>query len=231
MKRFLKTAAIALVAAVGGVSSTSFGQVVSVSTNIASGSTYDGWTITFPSDINLVVDPASTGSELQLEKLATFKSASSGLIITFVQASANAASTFDINGEALTNESGVNWGGFQYLLINHDAGAAFTQSAGSPFAPPVGYNAVSFSSTSVVYSGSQANGATSDWGMDPADGGLIWTVDPAGVGTRFDLKEIPLTGGFTPVVPLPAAGWQGLSGLLGLGAIALGKNLKKKVLA
>lgn len=45
------------------------------------------------------------------------------------------------------------------------------------------------------------------------------------------LKEQPLTNPTTPVIPgevipLPAAAWSGLSGLLGLALIGARKNLK-----
>jgi hypothetical protein len=76
--------------------------------------------------------------------------------------------------------------------------------------------------------GTQANMASVLWGIGP-DGDLIIDANPDGIGTSFSFKEVPVNGSTPPpvLVPLPAAAWQGLAGLLGLGLIAYGKSLKK----
>ena len=168
---------------------------------------------------------------MDVEKGATFlpSNAGEGLLITFTQTSASATGLIDFTNESITNATGSTWSGFDFILLNSNASASFVSSASSPFAPPAGmFTTVSVTSVdgnpTVVYGGgSQANFATSLWGIG-ADGDLIIDANPLGIGTTFTFKEVPVTG---PLVPLPAAAWQGLAGLLGLGLIAKAKSLKK----
>jgi hypothetical protein len=214
MKSMFKLAAVAgLTAVVGMFSGTSRAATV-----LQSGDTYDGWVVTEAPGISLVVDNAS-GSTLSLEKSAVFQN-DNGLLITFTQADADAASTIDINNESITNVSGGSWSGFQFLLANSNASASFT---GTTFTNPIGSKAPTVSSSTITYAGSQANFATSMWGFGNSDG-LFINTNPLGLGTTFTFKEIPVTG---PLVPLPAAVWQGFGALAGLGLVAFGKSLKK----
>jgi len=212
MKSMFKMAAVAGMTAVLGLFSGAKAATV-----LTSGSTYDGWVVTEAPGISLVVDNA-TGSTLTLEKSAVFKN-DEGLLITFTQASSGAASTIDINNESITNVSGGAWSGFQFLLANSGGDATF----GATFANPLGGGAPTVGADTITYAGTQANFATSMWGFG-SDGDLIINANPEGLGTTFTFKEIPVTG---PLVPLPAAGWQGLVGLAGLGLVAFAKNLKK----
>jgi len=219
----LKTAAIAVfTAAIGVAASSSHAAVI-----VQSGSTYGGWDITTPAGISLVVDSV-TSNTISLEKFAAFPNME-GLPITFTQVSANAVPLIDFANEQVTNLSGSHWSGFQYILANVSeslgAGAVTFQGPGSIFAPPVGYTGVSFTSNLITYTGSQANLATASWGFG-ADGDLIINANPSHGNTftqDFVFKEQPLTN----LVPLPAAGLQGLAGLLGLGLIASAKTAKK----
>jgi len=239
MTRTLKLAAIAIAAAVFG-----FAGATRAATIIQNGSTVDGWVITEPAGISLVSDGVATyngKSVLLIEKFATFSNME-GLPITFVQANNSATQYIDIVNESVTNLTGQAWTGFQFLLPNEDVMGptpAFVQdptatipgfdpTAGSPFAPPTGagvaYSGVTFSPTVVSYTGSQPNLTTAAWGFG-TDGDLIINANPVTNGNQvFNFKEQPLNA---PVIPLPAAAWSSLSGLLGLALVGYGKNLKK----
>jgi hypothetical protein len=225
MKRITKLATLAGFSAVLGLMS-SASKAATVVSDIGG----SGWTATF-SGLSLTADPTQPSGQLDVEKGATFlpSNAGEGLLITFTQTSASATGVIDFTNESITNATGSTWSGFDFILLNSNASASFVSSANSPFAPPAGmFTTVSVTSVdgnpTVVYGGgSQANFATSLWGIG-ADGDLIIDANPLGIGTTFTFKEVPVTG---PLVPLPAAAWQGLAGLLGLGLIAKAKSLKK----
>lgn len=192
-----------------------------------------GWTATY-SDLALVSDPNQPAGQLNVEKAATFTTADAGtgLLITFTQTSAKATPLIDFTDESVTNVTGQTWSGFDFILLNSNGNASFATGANTPFAAPAGIFTTEDSTTldgnpAVVYSGgTQANLATSLWGIG-ADGDLIIDADPLGVGTSFTFKEVPVIGGGGPdntPVPLPAAVWQGLSGLAMLGLIAVAKR-------
>jgi hypothetical protein len=238
MTRTLKLAAIAIAAAVFG-----FAGATRAATVIQNGSTVDGWIVTEPAGISLVADGVATyngKSVLLIEKFATFSNME-GLPITFVQANNSATQYIDIVNESVTNLTGQAWTGFQFILppstvmgtapsFVQDPNAVipgFDNTAGSPFAPPTGagvaYGGVTFSPSVVSYTGSQPNLTTAAWGFG-TDGDLI-IANPVTNGNQvFNFKEQPLNA---PVIPLPAAAWSSLSGLLGLALVGYGKNLKK----
>jgi hypothetical protein len=232
MSRRFKTAAIAVFTAILG-----FSAAQSQAATIFTGGSAGGWNITVPKGISLVID-STDGGVLKIEKFADFPS-TEGLPITFMQAGAGADATIDFVNESITNSSGQNWTGFQYLLTNQSqslgsAQATFQPPPGGIFVPPsdpsagVVYTSFVYAPTNVSYAGTQPNGTTAKWGFG-SDGDLIINANPSAAGTfaqTFDFKEQPLTG---PMVPLPAASWQGLAGLLCLGMIAYGKKLKKNL--
>jgi hypothetical protein len=237
MRRWIK---VVTIAGVSGLTA----MVASPSraaTVLASGGTYDGWVVTEATGVSLTAD-TSNASDLALTKAANFSNLE-GLVISFTQVSASAAPTVTFENETLTNNSGSTWGGFQFLIMNPNASAAFVSSATSPFQPAAGYTSGTFASDSVVYAGTQANTATSTWGFN-STGELVIDANPGKIGTTFDLKEIPLTTAQLPgasaggiplpigspgaVIPLPAAAWQGSMGLLVLGLIAFGKKVAKQ---
>jgi hypothetical protein len=77
------------------------------------------------------------------------------------------------------------------------------------------------------YTGTQAAGSTSSWGSaNPGDDLLI----DAPAGAVFSVKELSSSGGGGggSVVPLPSAAWQSLFGLLSLGLIGVGRQLKNR---
>ncbi|MGA3067135.1 MAG: hypothetical protein ABSF29_09845 [Tepidisphaeraceae bacterium] len=224
MKRMIKIAAVAGFSAVLGLFSTT--RAATVISDIGG----SGWTATF-SGLSLEADPTQPAGQLDVEKAAVFNptAANEGLLITFTQTSATATSTIDFTNESITNDTKTNWSGFDFVLLNANGSASFVTSADSPFAPPAGFfTSVSVGSVdgnpTVAYGGgTQGYLATSLWGIGP-DGDLIIDANPLGIGTTFTFKEVPVSG---PLVPLPAAGYQGLAGLLGLGLVAYGKSLKK----
>jgi hypothetical protein len=209
-------------------------QAATVVSNIGG----SGWTATF-SGLALVSDPTQPAGQLNLEKAATFTSAGvgEGLLITFTQTSASATPVIDFTDESITNVTGSSWSGFDFILLNSNSSASFESTLNSPFAPPAGiFSTVNVTTIdgnpAVVYGGgSQANLATSLWGIGP-DGDLLIAADPMGVGTTFTFKEVPVLGGGnpnTPPVPLPSALWQGLGGLLMLSLIAAVKKHRNRI--
>jgi hypothetical protein len=220
MIKSIKTAGITAIAAAlslfGGAVATSHAETI----------TADGWKLTFPdstmgtSFIGLT-GVVADGSTLVIgEKDANF-SAVEPLPIVFQEVGPNPASSIQIDNEAIVNSSGTSWSGFDFVLVGN---ATFS---GSTFVLPAGYTGVSVGSTEIDYTGVQAAGDVSLWGLT----GKPLVIDPStAAGTVFFFKEIPV-GGSGPLVPLPAAAWQGLTGLLGLGLLAGGKSLKAKLIA
>ncbi|MGA3067136.1 MAG: hypothetical protein ABSF29_09850 [Tepidisphaeraceae bacterium] len=190
-----------------------------------------GWTATF-SDLALDADPSQPAGQLDVEKAAAFTSSSlgEGLLITFTQTSASAKPVIDFTDESVTNVTGTTWTGFDFVLLNTgNSSASFESTSDSPFAAPSGiFTTVNVTSVdgnpTVEYGGgSQANLATALYGIG-ADGDLLIDADPLGIGTTFTFKEVPVNDA-TPV-PLPAALWQGLGGLIALAIIAAVKKNK-----
>jgi hypothetical protein len=94
------------------------------------------------------------------------------------------------------------------------AGVGYTYGSGS----------INAQATMVTYTGTQMNGATSEWGT-PSMLTINAPVVAAGVANSFTLGETP-TGSSPPPtgVPLPAAVWQTLAMLLGLGVVGAGRK-------
>jgi len=202
MKKLLTFAGIGAFAAMLGIAAPGQAQT------IHSGNTVDGYKITFPSNIGLFVD-TSNADELVLEKTATFTSIS-GLVITFDKVSSSAPSSIQINTENITNHTGSDWGAFIMALINS---GGTTATFGTVLPNGIGGTpgVLSSDKTMVTYSGFQAAGDTSLW-SGPSN--LVINFADA-AGNVINFKELPVG------VPLPASAWQGLVGLLGLGASSL----------
>jgi len=245
MSGFLKSTAIAAFAAVLGLganasfatNNTPIAPAYGPQATIASGATYQGWTITYPEGmgVTLAQDATTNQLELVIEKFATFVSSNSYLI-TFTQnqewSGTPVATSIEIQNESITNFSGSNWGRFDFELQTPFTGPSNTAAsfeAGHEFVPPSGPNGswsgVTFSSTDIAYTGSQANGTVSEWGQSQtANDDLVINTNPSTgeIPQSFTFKELPSVS-----VPVPAAAWSGLTGLLGLALVAYGKNLKK----
>jgi len=230
MSGFIKTAAIAAFTAILGLGTVSHAATlppVSGIVNLTSGQSVGGWKVYFPEGEGValtqdVTDPKKL--DLVLEKFADFNTTQS-FLITFLKdakSTVPAATSIIVANESITNSSGVDWTGFSFSLHTPFAPAA-TFAAGDAFIPGTGYSTVSTGSTAITYGGSQPDGTVSLWNQTPASNDLshMLVINPNG-STNFSFKELPLVS-----VPVPAAAWTGLSGLLGLAAIAYGKNIKK----
>lgn len=224
MKAILKTAAIAAIAAIFGFStSTTRAAVVTIGSPVTTETgTVDGWDITTPAGVVLLIE--STGNTITLEKEATFTSGAS-LGITFDGIANSApASTFIVTGESIVNESSFNWTGFTDAVVA-EVGTASVDSVLDGGAISAHYVLTLASDTGGIasYTGSQPTHTTTDWGSYAGDTSTL-TIDASADGV-FVLDEIPTVSG-TTVVPLPTAAWQGLVGLGGLALLAFGKKLK-----
>ncbi len=223
-KSFKTVAAVALVA----VASYSSAKAASVVTN---GSTVDGWTITTGPGVVLVNDGYG---QLTLEKFATFGAPGvkgeanylKGALINFTQACPNASKTISIATETITNKSGVTWTGFQNILASENtavAPATFAADFDSDDVSPFTSASTNAAHNVITYSGGKLpSGTTGIWG-DNSVSDIVINANPTKADNQvFSLKELPLTA-----IPLPAAAWSGLSGLIGLGLMAHAKKLKK----
>jgi hypothetical protein len=206
-----------------GANKASAAQVTVIDPDLSA--TVGGWTITAAGNTGLVV--FSSGSTLYVEKFAAF-TGTAPASISFVP-SAGADSSIDVTSELITNETGQNWTGFTFSL---SGGATFVSSPTNAFIflPPIGtgadnsYTGVTFGSTSILYTGTQNNTTTSSWGN--GDGSYL-LIDST--GGSFNFIETPHDAAV--VVPLPSAAWQTLAGLGGLALLAVGRNIKRRLLA
>jgi hypothetical protein len=191
--------------------------------SVTSGDVLDGWKVTFPPGIGLTqVDSNSGGPVLELSKAAVFSSLE-GLAITFVQTSAAASPTVSIVSESVTNFSGSDWSGFQFLLASPLAPELTAASFTGSFSNIGSFTTSNVASNNVQLGGADiANGLAVDFG-GAGGGALTISADPTdgGLPQVFVLKELPVGGGGSgPMVPLPAAVWSGLSGLGFLAVLA-----------
>jgi len=204
-------------------------------TQDTSPATIDGWTISWPTGVGLdIVQDSSVSSQVDVEKTATFTAPGQGFQITFAPtpgASAT-ASTFVIPDESIINETGKPFGSFSFILLG--SGATFAGALTPGFIPPTGpgYNYTSVSlvngKTELDYIGTQGNGVTSFWGNgDPSSSGDNLVID-ATPGESFTLKELALPGSGPVTVPMPAALWQSLIVLGGVGLFVAARGLKRR---
>jgi hypothetical protein len=218
MSKFFKKAAIAVATvALGFGAQMASAAPVLIQSN--SSATVGGWTITTPTGIALTID-SSDNNTLVIEKAADFTAPTGGLLISFLKTGDSADASVIFGNESVSNSTGNTWSGFDFLLMN-ELGTAKFDSVANVFAPPTGYSGVSLDSAHdlLSYTGTQATGTTSMWGSGVSGDQLL--ID-AGGASAFVFKELP-------VVPLPAAAWQGLVGLAGLGAIASVRKLKNRM--
>jgi hypothetical protein len=193
---------------------------------IQSGDTVGGWKISIPANQGLeLINDDDSNITIQIEKFADFDDMNSK-VFTFVQASANPVKTIRILDEHITNTSNKAWTSFQELLVDTTTNATFT-GTGFTNTEMLTKSTLSSDKTSLVLSGGVINdGDTANWG-----GSGHGELDiNAPLSTQFShavfsLKEIP--GGGTPIVPVPAAAWTGLTGLAGLALTGAGKKIRR----
>lgn len=189
--------------------------------------TFGGWDISSDPGISLTITGVNSSQVLVIQNKSVTFTNGVPLGITFTQESADAVSSIQFATETIGNATGSDWTGFQFSLN----GAARFDGVGNVFAPPFGtgvnYTSVQLNALRdlLTYTGSQSNGATSNWGSsNPGDDLLIDAV-PTGSEpfASFTLTESP-QGVSSKVVPLPAAAWQSLPVLLLLGVVPVAKK-------
>jgi len=227
-----KAAAVAFAIALGfGARSASAAAVIIDSGQSA---TVDGWLISAGNGIALSVNVLN--GQLVLEKTANFPGLESALVtfnrVGVVGASDDAAAptSIEFENESITNSNPTQaWSDFEFLLLNTGTPKATFAGTSNVFVPPVGtgvdYTSFTLNAAKndLVYNGYQGPETISNWGSsNPGDNLLINTNG----ASNFAFDEVPSAGA---VIPLPAAVWQSLVGLLGLGAVALTKKLKHQL--
>jgi hypothetical protein len=216
MKRISKLAALAGFSVLGFFATTATHAATTLPEGVTSTDVDgSGWNVTPAEGVSLL-DPSLVDGTLVFQEKDAIFTADAPLGITFTQSGSSAASSVAILTESVTNNTGTSWSGFEFLLVNFadNSDSSFSKT----FTAPTGYSLSSSTGTDIIYSGSQANLGTLLFGPGSE---LLIDANPLGIGTTFVFKEIPVVG---PLVPLPAAVWQGLGGLLTLGLIGLGKK-------
>lgn len=206
-----------------------------------------GWTASWDagldSRLSLVVDGESADSVF-IEKFATFTTSDvnsagglSGLVITFQKTSVNAKPFIVVDNEAIVNNTGVDWTDFHFIIQPPTGQVAFDTGKTNVSPPGTGgfsidpFTTATYSNNDTVLTVAGGTvGSTipnNTWFPGAVSGELVINTaagTPA-LGTFF-FKELP-SAGTGPVVPLPAAAWSGLSGLLGLALVSSRKHLRK----
>jgi hypothetical protein len=185
----------------------------------------NGWNITAPAGVSLTV--MAVGCTIDIEKAANFTLPNQSLQIGFqpVAGASDPAKSIDFTNETIFNDTGSPFGEFDFILQN--VGTANATFSGDIFKNAIGATPGSLDGAKdfLTYTGYQASGATASWG-GTAGNDLFISV-PTGAVFVFD--EASLSGG--NAVPIPAAAWQSLVGLAGLGLLGVGRQLKLRRLA
>jgi len=201
----------------------------------ASGKTFSsGWQYevsdVLAPDVNLVFI-RSEGNNFFFEKDATLRNASDPIVINFTKIGGANAANLVINDEALNNLSGQALTGFRFavssgttttgtpnfVLATHDGSAGIGDFRIDPFTTFAFEN----NSTELVFGGGTVANNTSWFPGSQSQTGLAIRANAATADT-FTLKEIPIT---VPI-PLPAAAWTGLTGLVGIAVARATKHAR-----
>lgn len=187
-----------------------------------------------------VIDGGTTNTlDLQLQKFATFgPNFTSGgdvnpISIVFRQVAANAVPFISIEEENVLNDTGVSWGGFRFILEGGTGGVqpSFDTAASA------GFSVSPFTTSTFINDNRElrveGGGAVSStngsnlWQPGNAAGALVIDALPFATGSvrqTFVFKEQPI------LIPLPAAAWTSLSGLVAVGLL-VGAKQARKILA
>jgi hypothetical protein len=189
--------------------------------------TVGGWQISPDPGITLNVTGVNSNQTLVIQNESATFTGNSPLSVSFKQVGADAASSVDLLTAAIADSTGSDWTGFVFGLT----GSATFESVSDVFAPPLG-TGVDYTSaqlgvarTTVKYSGSQLNGATSDWGGNSPGDELLVSANPSTGSDSssyadFTLEQSP-AGAVSEVVNGPLASWQSLAGLLVVAVLTL----------
>jgi hypothetical protein len=188
---------------------------------LGDGSNSGGWKASAPDGVNVSLEVLGiVGDQLVLKKTAAFSDLGP-LPIQFLKGTSGINSIV-IDFEDVTNNTGSSWSSFNLHVLgtgttfDHDSALNWNGDAFKS-------NDVSADNQSLTLSnGSVANGATFHPGLEAGSNGGNLVIN---ANASFSLNETPGQGG--NVVPLPAAAWMGLSGLLGLGAVKQAKKLRR----
>jgi hypothetical protein len=211
-----------------------------------------GWSVRFDNTeiaITLLnVDVTSDSAEVVIEKIAQFDSGPNqfGFIdpaeISFIQNASEATGNIVVDVEHVFNNTGVTWSGFRFIIEDPmsgvGGGARFDQTASAGFdvSPFTDKDFISSDVQEELFvsggAGVPSSGTDSEWtpGFGLGAGSLVINANPFENGSArrvFVFKEQPVPGdGF--IIPLPAAAWTGLSGLLGLVVANGAKALRRR---
>jgi len=223
MKQF-KLASVAVLTVIVGLAM----NVHAGTQTLLSGVNTGGWTATAPSDANVGLQVlGGINGTLFLKKHAIFDDTEvneeffSSVPIQFPRGQGG-VNKIVIDFEELGNETGKDWGSFQMLLLGKATfGADSVNFDGDAFkhteltADAQGNKTIITLSDGIVH-----DGESFFPGFGKGHGDLV--INTTG---SFSLNEQP--GVIS--VPLPAAAWTGLSGLIGMGALCSAKKLRKLV--
>jgi hypothetical protein len=190
------------------------------------------WADTLDSRLALNVDSV-TSDAVFIEKSVDFTS-NEPVRILFQQIPGQTAVPYIVlNDEHLTNRSGEAWTGFMMSVVGLASNVHF-DTVQTGLGQPGGFSIEPFttgnfsnSDTVLTLGGGIVPSfpdAQNVWAPGTTSGGL-WMIDTSDDSITapllaFTLTEEPLV---TPI-PLPAAAWSGLAGLIGLGALSLNRK-------
>lgn len=199
-----------------------------------------GWSITFSDGIGVTFQGITNDRlEVRLNKLANFTEPPQGglfspLQITFQQNPDvdNPVPFIVIDAEEVLNNTGTDWIGFDFKLteatsassggVRFDKDMTFFDDDPFDINPFTEFNFSENDTRLTLGGGVVPSGSVWTPGDGAGNGELVIFANPSqsGVGTAFVFKE-------TPIIPLPAAAWMGLSCMLGLGVISKAKKLRR----
>jgi hypothetical protein len=205
-----------------------------------------GWRAHFGAGLNVTLQGVSDDrAEVRIEKTADFTEPFEGgvgptLEITFEQVDFDAVPFIVVDSESVSNQTGTDWGAFRFNLteatngsdehVSFDEAKTFGDDDPLDITPFTSHTLSSDGTELIVDGGTVANGNTWTPGSGDGAGELVIFGAPVDSGTKraFFFKEQPrINGGGQPIIPLPAAVWTGLGGLLTVGAFS--KKLRKSV--
>lgn len=192
-----------------------------------------GWQAIWANDNLALNTDAVTDDAVYIEKMMNFTT-NDPVRILFQQIPGETAVPYIvINDEQLVNRSGQDWSGFTMTVVGLQGNAHFDtvqtalgQTGGFSIDP---FTTGTFSNGDTVLTVGGGVIPSQPVGQNVwfpgAGSGNLWMIDAAGAGPApallaFTLTEQPIV---TPI-PLPAAAWSGLAGLVGLGGLSLMKK-------
>lgn len=235
--KFGKKIALAVLAGISGL--------VVTGTTAQAGSVVlgnSGWTASWDSKFDPYLQISTPDYETQdavyIEKFVNFTNAFNDpagfidpAVVTFQATRANATPYIVINDEQLVNNTGKDWNAFRMSLLPSDGSVSFNPALSDINPPGSGFDIhpftnFSFSLNNTILDtngGVVADGAV--WFPGSGPGSLVINTNAGQLGcdAAFTLKEQPLA------IPLPAAAWSGLSGLVGLALVGSRKKLRQLV--